>query len=995
MSQGANYYELLELDPSVSDWPTIEAQLEAKRREWSSQRNAPKMATARRAQAGLAAFGDMHRELHDPEKRLQHQLAARAAIEARRQRRGRDLKNAIDIYLAGSGRIGIRAFGELTREFSDSFSEGELRQQLSAVGLTIGDAPKSSIPPFVPPPQLPAPKWKEIRECMRIVGHDTLYEFLGLDRTTSLSARVERARAIGSELTRSGKTDPKSSTAATLAGHCAVIFQSESETAQYDGSESSRVFEELRAQLRRAGHDGVVTERELHVLVDFAKSRGIRPQVAMSFIAQESASLNLHVQYADTAASVETASCGRCGAINLSSASSCSACGSPLSIACPECAAPTRSDAASCDKCGCRVGDASYVDVLQSAGEEALARGALATAEDAWRRASAIWPRARRLADLHSRIQARKSERDALRQELDAAVASMRVYEAGRLLDRITEAFPDAVGGSTQSEIRTAVQRADALFAAAETAKRAGHETQTLLALERCVAEATDHSGARALLAGMPPAAPSAVRVVLRPHGFGISWEASPSPGSVTYRVVRRVGATPSNVDDGACVATIAGTSVHDPDAPAGYPCHYAVWAVRCNVPSAVPAVAAPALAASAPHDVRAVGGDGSVTISWRRPDGAVDVRVEAGASDGGRRVLRATGDTVVDSGLPNGVLQSYRLVAYYPNPAVRGSAVASEAVTVQIRPEPLPPAVTDLRAHRRDSRVDLTWTHPERGSVRILRTTDTPAFSLGDVISLDEAVQGGQLVPVSGRDTTQDTIALGAGRVVYTALSVHESTCAVGSSVAVSRVDPATGVEVRTGPRSIHVVWKWPQNVGTCFVLASEHAAKLPTDGSVARKRVDRSHYDRDGGVTLSVPERRPYHVSVFAMSMDGQASDPVTELVTMGATADVRYVVEAKRDLLRRNLKSARIVLTSPISGIDLSNLVLVGKRGAVPVTARDGVVLLRAGAVQLTKGRAELVVPEEHLNRGYIVKLFFEDTACAGAVRLIPGSMSQLEV
>ena len=92
-----NFYLLLELDPKVDDWPTIQQRLLEKQRAWANDKTMGNPKARRRAESSLALLHDIETLLKDPESRRQEAKDARRQQEAAAKEKLRGLDEAIAI----------------------------------------------------------------------------------------------------------------------------------------------------------------------------------------------------------------------------------------------------------------------------------------------------------------------------------------------------------------------------------------------------------------------------------------------------------------------------------------------------------------------------------------------------------------------------------------------------------------------------------------------------------------------------------------------------------------------------------------------------------------------------------------------------------------------------------------------------------------------------------------------------------------------------------
>jgi len=224
------------------------------------------------------------------------------------------------------------------------------------------------------------------------------------------------------------------------------------------------------------------------------------------------------------------------------------------------------------------------------------------------------------------------------------------------------------------------------------------------------------------------PGAPRGVAAAASSGQATVSWTAPASDGGlpITDYVVERSsdgGATWQAVADGVSTATTAtvGGLVN------GVSYLFRVAAVNAagaGAATATTAATVPSKPAGAPTLVRAVRGDGQVTLSWKAPvvtggSPIADYRVET-STDGGKSwttvadgVSTALSTTV--TGLANGVARSFRVAAVN---SVGAGAVSLR--TLPVIPAGRAAAPADLVAVRGNRSVTLSWTAPASNGLPI-----------------------------------------------------------------------------------------------------------------------------------------------------------------------------------------------------------------------------------------------------------------------------------
>jgi hypothetical protein len=398
---------------------------------------------------------------------------------------------------------------------------------------------------------------------------------------------------------------------------------------------------------------------------------------------------------------------------------------------------------------------------------------------------------------------------------------------------------------------------------------------------------------------------------------------------------------------------------------------------------------------------LEALPGEGTVTLRWVAPPGCLRVEVLRTAGrppapgEGGVAVV-ATATSALDTGLANGQVWGYRVIAVYADPVRAGGELRSAGCTVLVRPEAPPQPVEDLRAERAEALVLLRWKPPASGEVELRVLRARPALRVGNVLSLSEARQLGEAVPSLARG--EGRFRPGAsGRYFFLPLTVREETATVGRVADVVFVDPVTEVAIRRTAGTVALTWKWPTTAERAIVAwAAERHPERADGGSGRRAEVLRGDYEREGCWRLPATEaKQALYVAVFACASEpGLFAPPARAFDAGGSLATVRYHVETERSLFSRTPRAAWLELstTDPVS--HLPALVVVAKAQDVPLSARDGQVLLELEGVELAGGKARIGLPATSVQEPYL-KLFFREPERAQQVRLLPAAREQLRL
>jgi len=1000
MSDRPNFYLLLDLDPKVDDWPTIEKRLKDKQREWSADRQGnPKK--RRIAESSLARLKEIEAVLKNDETRKQEAKEAVRQLQKARQEQARDLDGAIEVLKTGGGRCTAEQLKSLVQRFSGAFTADEIKKRLQAAGVQLEGGPSPDRKPRPAKEKIDSVTAGNIRRNLDHLRLKNLYELLELKPQSSPKALCDRADEIYRENQRLGKTDTDASARNELAGLCKSLFQNDREKAKYDNYLAVEAMESLKPDLELAGSDGFLARGEIDALVKRARQLGVSADDARASIEDYAQSRRWGLQRDDgDLPSAKLKLCGFCSELTPATATRCSN-GHLLEPPCPRCGTPTPSAHAACASCGCHTGDAPLVTALLKEGEHLAVEGDNAGALRCFDKALLYWPDWKPAMEARRQLEERRKQRETELSAIEELVRQRKLAAAQSALDRFERGHGAAGLEPLRRQVKEGLARAEAAFQEGEKRRRSGDVETALDRYEEAVAACADYEPALRAAAGSPPPPPASLQVSPLAAGFRLTWKAAGTGRNVAYRVLRKAGGGPQNAQDGEALGEVRNTTLDDAGVPAGLLWHYAVFSVRGGAACHEPAASGPHLRTAEVDDLEAIAGDREVTLRWKAPPGCrrVEVWRRRGAlpeRPGDGTAVTVAGNGAHDTGLTSGDAYGYRVVAVFPDPGRPNGETHTEGQTVLATPVAPPAAVSDLRASRTGKKVLLSWTPVPGATVQIRQASRLPEYVPGLILPSSQADRFGTLVPGATSNGVQVTLT-GQGRTFFVPLTVSAGTAVAGRAVEVTTLDPVTGLKAgRSGPNLV-LTWDWPAGTDEVTVAwAHDRHPEDPRNGSGQRATVTRREYERTGCWLLSHAERKAHYVSVFAKA-PGELYAPAAQVVeSMGEAACVAYEVVVKKSLLRRRIEGAWLALTcSDRSRAALPPLMMVGKAQSVPMSPRDGELLEEIPAVHLAEGKATLPIPERHWGRHPYVKLFFRDGMDAKQIRLLPAEKERLRL
>ncbi|MGW5152494.1 hypothetical protein [Rhodococcus koreensis] len=463
----------------------------------------------------------------------------------------------------------------------------------------------------------------------------------------------------------------------------------------------------------------------------------------------------------------------------------------------------------------------------------------------------------------------------------------------------------------------------------------------------------------------------------IAPHRAGghlLRWPADePTDGAVVvFRVVSGNGRRPHKPEAGVPMAVTTSTELHVRQEPAAALQVVQVWRHRGedldeaqqNQPELIAEgqIVSPVLGFELSHDHGHVGG------RWRALPGTVRVRVyrvpsSAGPAAGQEqyRILNSEDnlDGFTDSEARAGNDYAYRVVSEV---RLDHAIVLSERVEQEISVPSALRAVTDLECTRggRGDMVwlDLSWTAPGSRDVRIYRTHARPPLRLTNAVIPEDGLISADIPPeqrlspehritnpIRGDErSTMSQVAWPRGpewAIVYlTPVTVEAGMALVGPTITAIR--PARGVrQARVIERCDEqlITFAWPEGADEVRVYLAD--GETPAEQAVrgyAAATIDKSRYDRDGGLHLGPLPPRGRAVHLVPVTFSGRrATEGAVTTVWYPGLLRVHYEVAAQHD--RRGGSWLYVRLAPELNNDSAPPFVLVHNPDRLPLSIDDG--------------------------------------------------------
>jgi len=400
-------------------------------------------------------------------------------------------------------------------------------------------------------------------------------------------------------------------------------------------------------------------------------------------------------------------------------------------------------------------------------------------------------------------------------------------------------------------------------------------------------------------LASLPPESPTNVAAVVQPADdpaliqVRVSWQAGlGSDDSTRYRVVRKLGAAPKNVDDGTLIGETTTVSVVDEHPALIDEAHYAVFATRGKAYS---------LPSAASNTV--VPGVGRLTLSttptgvaghWVNPANASEITVVQTGPDGVRsKIPLSSPASFVSDGLTQGARYRYEVTAHYRSRT--GAAVASEPAVKDAIPRTEAQPVRFLTVKpmvTKDSvcRIEAQWSRQPAHEVQLWCFPQPPVWSYGTRLSVDALSGNGRQLQGHGADKSAVSTLVAevpSGLMHYAAVTIDGDDRIIGQVDQLGICEPVGNPRVERFGEEAVLSWDWP---------AADYSVRAVWSGpsTSGEATISKTRYESAGGMRIRVGSgRSEIRLATFIDHADGQWQSPIRTVTVEAPSATVRYQI------------------------------------------------------------------------------------------------------
>ncbi len=284
MAERSNFYEMLDLDPSVDSWAEIRKVIDKKRNRWMNDRTHLNQARKQRAEEGLKYIDEMKRVLENPVTCRQEREVFLEQREATLAGKREELQKLIAKVKDGSTGCSADQFQLLVEKFAGFFTQLEIEKQLDAAGVQVGAEAAPEAPTWDRKDYVEADLTKDIALNLEVCKKPDLYAFLGVDAGIAAAELFALADQRYKESVRVGRIDKEATAEQKLAGICQTLFKTEEGKASYDNYLRALPMRELHDDVDLAGASKKLQQSHLEDLARRGVKLGVPEADAYAYL---------------------------------------------------------------------------------------------------------------------------------------------------------------------------------------------------------------------------------------------------------------------------------------------------------------------------------------------------------------------------------------------------------------------------------------------------------------------------------------------------------------------------------------------------------------------------------------------------------------------------------------------------------------------------------------------------------------------------------------
>ncbi len=656
----------------------------------------------------------------------------------------------------------------------------------------------------------------------------------------------------------------------------------------------------------------------------------------------------------------------------------CTFCGKDLYLVCPQCAKEAAVSSKACGHCGFVFENIKKAEIYCDRAQQALKNMELDKAAGALAKAAELAQKYKRIHELQKQLgelQATFSKEIA---KMNQLAAEKKFYQAAQILRSLQKKAPAAEIADAVL-IETAVREAERLY---QQAVRETSEQKLIEACSGITGICPDYPGVEALLLKYRPGPPAALRILCDPRTGSnlLTWEKSPSAGTISYKILRKANAAADSMQDPAAeeIGTAGDAEFTDTSPKSGVTYYYSVYAMRAGVSS--DPVCASAVNLSQIQFIAKEEGDGYIRLEWEPLQQNARLAVCRGEdaapqkiSDG--KMIRAADTFLLDDTVENDRCYYYQFFVTYQT-GRKDTVVLTTAGP--LIPSALPEPADGLTVRvMEDCLFEAKWQDPGKGRIRLYYTRQRVSLKYGDITTLDKVERF--LKPVDSVSYAAGCCRFrldGTGSCAVIPVTIKGQTAVIGEQAAVMQVEKIQVQSMEQINSNLRITIRWPKDAASVLAIYGNDGYALDLEDRRGKtvRNFSKEKYEADTGIYLQNIEKKDYYIVLYsAVRLNGELiySEGTQVFYANRPKADIRYAIRVKGFIN----KQIEVEFLSDETEFYLPDVDLVCRQGSPPVYVTSGKVVEHIDR-QEVQGSCKVIFPLEAVPKNSYLKPFFSD-------------------
>lgn len=935
MAERENYFILLELpfDPPVTDTAKINAAITAKQQQWSKDQTNPIKKV--KASEYLAMLDDIKAVMLTESSRKNEAGAAKKIRDGKQK----ELNEKLMLYASKAEELSDKDMKLIMKGFgSYGFTEATVKQLFAKI---VGEKNKDKVDLSS---VIDKNQAKNIKNYMSQLDmkHGTLYEFLEISASASCSQLCEAAENLKKKILAKGEKTGSDNARQALCGLCAIIFKDKESKKKYDNYVGLTKYGELNDKIDEMAlsNSRVIEPKMKEALVDAACSaHKITPSEASTYISN-------YCELMDYQEKDKSIVCGLCNTQNPVGTLICTNCGKPLVIICPECETSNSNAAKNCVKCGFDLTKMDRALELISNAKKLWNEKKQDEAEKALKEANLYWPKHPEILELEKTINDAKQKFKNTLAEINAAISEKKFYLAQL---KISQAKSDGfvIGQDVETKVSGVINQVEAGIKKLDTLS--GDSAFTFLV--DLLDDISDSVELNKKIQQYPPEASGSISVTRTQGTCSFKWQASSSKGGIKYCLVRKQNAAPNSATDGEVIYSGNELSCSDSSLKKATVYHYALFVIRAGVSSKATYVSEPIVIVDNVTNVKTIGGDGIISLSWDKSATISEVRVGICKSNSQpqdlssyQSVTNNRTDGIIIPNLQNGARYWISVSACH---TVSGKAYPAEPIFVSSVPQKPADPIVGFNVQTLGETFHATWERAE-WDVVLFSSPTKPTYTPKVVYNYEEFKKDYQPITLSLINMKEAEFSLNfIGQTYIIPGQINASNLILNDYYYISNVPMAEepSFDINSSRTEIYVNFNWPKKMDKSLIVFRADDYPENYDDPLAKKvECNKRQYDTNGGVMITnAPMGKLYAlIYIYFESAEQRIySSPLKMIIQNEELRDVYYSFKYKKKGLFSKKRSLTLTIRSSGEFV-LPAFCIIGKYKSVPLNRADGDII-----------------------------------------------------